>query len=792
MAKKSEKDGKKVRVPGRQRKNVSRKVSNGNSSFSAITLQWDGKSRGLNIANTNLRQAAVQWFYAVRNRLRWSGGAAAQSQERSAVELMNQLGIDDTLLADIARAGVVEVSMSWGKDEAENWPARLLPWEYLITAATRRYRPDRPLSVVRHLKVGHDEAPRRPIQSVLFVKSEPGLIRGQYSFDSEREICRTRLKAKRWIELDTPTAQELQNKILELKPDVIHLAGFDSHQALVLLGEKARLAPLTVTESVPEVASGRPQRDGFVLRADKEMDAGSDTRPDIEGLDFVSAERLSLILTGGEKHKPRLVSFNIRNSATRIAPQTVAHGALAAIGFQDLFDDSLAELFYSAFYQELTQSGWDLTKAFQTAWERIRLQPARVTMGSGVVLWSCSNLLSTAVATRAAPVVQRVLLAEDVASKDVRDWIKVETEATSDLNYSLLHNKRSLFRRFRILCPQREACILSGVRVRVTLSAGNEAAVFERLLDVTSPHTELTDISVPLTSAVTRSVHESLRTSILVEVSWGAHDVYRETHSARLMPVDQWRDSDEDRQWLPSFVFPRDREVTRLVDIAQRYVRVIRDDPIAGFEGYQSIDPKAADPYLHVDLQVRAIWSAILHELRLGYINPPPAYSATLDSQRLRTPSMIVQGHSGTCIDLALFFAACLELVDIYPVIFLLNDHAFPGYWRSNAAHDKFREARPTQVQEIIKATEKESTVSGAQRESWYLGKSTYSEIVQLVNAHQLVPLETVRLTENGGFAEGMEGGRENLRVKRDFAGMIDMVIAREENVTPLPILGAE
>ena len=52
-------------------------------------------------------------------------------------------------------------------------------------------------------------------------------------------------------------------------------------------------------------------------------------------------------------------------------------------------------------------------------------------------------------------------------------------------------------------------------------------------------------------------------------------------------------------------------------------------------------------------------------------------------SQRIRTPSEIVAGGFGTCIDLALLFASCLEAVEIYPVVFLLNDHAFPGYWRT-------------------------------------------------------------------------------------------------------------
>jgi hypothetical protein len=86
-----------------------------------------------------------------------------------------------------------------------------------------------------------------------------------------------------------------------------------------------------------------------------------------------------------------------------------------------------------------------------------------------------------------------------------------------------------------------------------------------------------------------------------------------------------------------------------------------------------------------VDLQVEAIWAALLHEWQLGYINPPPTYADTregvmpLDSQRLRTPSSVRRARMGTCIDLALLFAACLELVDIHPVIFLLDGHALPA-----------------------------------------------------------------------------------------------------------------
>jgi hypothetical protein len=377
-----------------------------------------------------------------------------------------------------------------------------------------------------------------------------------------------------------------------------------------------------------------------------------------------------------------------------------------------------------------------------------------------------------------------------VKAGDVEKWIAVDVDVVHDLNYSMLHNQRSLFKRFSLTCRNRESRTIRNVRVRASLFAGAETAVFDRTLDVRPPRLDLQDIRVPLTATITRSVHESVRTSLFVEATWGNHVLYRDTHAVRLIPVDQWRDSDEDRKWLPSFVFPRDLAVIRLVESAQRYVRVLRDDPSSGFDGYQSFDGAQLDGAQEIDLQVQAIWSAMVHELNLGYINPPPGYSNELDSQRLRTPSMVANAHSGTCIDLALFFAACLELIDIYPVIFLLDGHAFGGYWRWSGDHDDFRKARPERIHDVIQADSRTSTIFGAQREAWLLGKPTYGEIVQIVNAGKLVPVETVRLTENCGFAEAIAAGRDNLRDERDFAAMIDILLAREAQVTPLPILG--
>lgn len=265
--------------------------------------------------------------------------------------------------------------------------------------------------------------------------------------------------------------------------------------------------------------------------------------------------------------------------------------------------------------------------------------------------------------------------------------VRCEIEPFAELNYAVLHNAQPLFRRFVLSCDAPQWA--EPLDVEVAVHMGQEVARFQRRVQLRQVREKLTDkIHVPLTAEVARSVHEAINTSLNVCVRQGAEVLYHDSHRLRLLPVDQWRDNRRDGRWLPSFVLPRDPAVVDVVARAQRYNRVLRDDPTAGFEGYQCV-PETAGPgplgeaaLRGVDRQVEAIWATLLHDWNLGYINPPPSYSGELDSQRLRVPSRVKADCAGTCIDLALLFAACLELVDIYPVVFLLDGHALPGWPR--------------------------------------------------------------------------------------------------------------
>lgn len=762
--------------------------------FRSVTIRPGGAQRPGEEAIRALQSAAMQWSHIARNRRRWAGSPQlAADQGARAMQFLLDSGFGDRALSEMARARIVQVSVPFVVEE-RGWESRILPWEFILSSATRDLRGGgTPLTVLRQLK--REGSPLAPVsnapEKVLYVECRPGKLKGLYEFASERTLVNANLRAgpqrgevtpeRDGQMLENPSPAELEKAVRDYRPDIVHLAGFDTRQGYQLLGWENR--------------GGRESLlDGVLLRDDQSR----------SGVVAVDAEEIARILTLGDRkkpglgaHRPQLVCCSFWNSAARIAPMLVARGARAAIGFQDTFDDALGEFFFASFYRRYRASGWDLRDAFVSAWELLRQQPVGLE-GTGLVLWSEAPLTGAAEAaaeitarrkqlTEALALEATLVDPSGVSAPDVRKYVAVEVAAFSEMNYSLLHNRQPLFKVFKLLSVSSRRPI--DIDVTVELSAGEFSALCRRTLNLEEGEADLRALPVPLTAPLLRGVRESVFSILFVEVKWGPHTLYRDTMRVQLLPADQWRFDDSSRSfvWLPSFVFPRDRAVGTLMEKAQRYVRVLRDDPAAGFEGYQAIDDERDDRTEDIDLQVQAIWSAIVHEWQLVYTNPPPTYSRGIDSQRLRTPSTILRDRFGTCIDTSLLLCSCLELIDVYPVIFLLNDHAFPGYWRSDDAHASFNKMTTDWVDEMTQADLREAAGDGA-AQGWVLTKSGYDEILRQIDEGNLVPIESTMLTEGAGFWAAVEAARENFVPKKNFHSMLDIANARMLGVTPLPI----
>ncbi len=747
------------------------------------------------VGRKRLQRLARHWHYVMRSRERWISDAALRAViELRAATHLGEIGIPRQALENFAAQGVVQVSMAEQQPlapaasgpspmsaEDSGWESRLIPWEYLLTAATRKFR-NGPLVVVRCLWPGAGNAlPCRAIPGDkakgAFIESAPGRLHGLYNFDIEFRVLESHLRDQvAWKRVVNPSLGGIAQELSAQDPDIVHVTGVDAFQGTKLLDTGGNVAASSI-------------KDGMFLRDSDWNEV------------LVDAYPLTTALAAGSL-RPSMVSFNLYNSSARLAAFAVGAGAGAAIGFQDYIDDRVAEIFFANFYWKWRINGWNVLTAFRNAMSEIDQYRDKV-CGTGVVLWSAQSLLTGDQKN------DRVIAQTREVPAQITDWVEAEVAPYPKLNYSVLHNSyKPLFDRFSIY--KFEPHTLRDVEVNVELQVGGERFPYQRsfvmqhhVLDLSS------EVRVGLTSRLARSLRESVRTTLAVRVSHGNDVILATTYHVVLLPLDEWKDDNVNGIWLPSFVLPRDPAVLEVVICAQRYLMALRDDAGAGFDGYQGLYDRQADAYPGdapggefygedsepVDAQVRAIWYALLYDHNISYINPPPVF--TVSSQRLRTPTEVITGKRGTCIDLALLFAACLEFLDIKAVIFLLDGHAFPGYWSSERAREQVLiQPNPAPLSDASEdgetplpdaEEEQEETSTFAQTCSWEFEKSRYEEVIGAIRDGVLVPVETTFLTNRGSFSEAVRQGEQNLESMTEFNSMLDIALARLSDVTPLP-----
>jgi len=768
----------------------------------------------------NMVRLALRWDFLMRNRSRWieDEELRAKVAQRSRKHLL-AIDVNESFLAALARAGQVEVSHAVGPTEAQpagdkpaeqtppersgflpslfDWlldpfvdrTARRMPWESLLTMAARKYQNHERFVVYRRLLglPSHSEtaALEAPVKA-LFVESAPGKLLSIYNFDLEYLAVQTYLVGVELSRLRHPSLDELRAHVGKNKPSIIHLTGIDGYQGFQLLKELQDNGAASAAKAEIGQEPTRP-KEGVYFRDDS-------GQPKVESLEAVA----EALCAGG--HRPLLVTFNLWNSSAGLAAATVKMGAAAAIGFQDFIDDTVAEIFFAnLFFAWSRNPSTPLLEAFDHAVRELHAYTGKV-RGSGVTLWTREPLLDK---TPATPLHLPPLKLKKRANRGRGDGapdavLHFDVQPYPALNYSVLHNSpRQMFETFRIYKFSPDP--VKDIRVEVNLSMGAETFGFRGTFTMEHHILDLSErIAVGLTSSLTRSLRESVRTTVFVRVTVGPNDErFCDTFDVSLLAVDEWKDDQMSVIFLPSFVLPRDPLISSVIANAQRYLMALADDFSQGFDGYQSRDDHPEDPASALEVQARAIWYALQHDFALKYINPPPTFSDY--SQRLRTPSDILKGGRGTCIDLALVLAACFEYVGLRPVIFLMKGHAFVGYWTGEDRQDEFRTttnepllSEPddlTRLPSDQERLEAENPDSFVPRVVWVFDKFRRRQIVEAVERGDLVALEATYLTNGGGFSDACEVGVANLNNEREFESMIDITLAREESVTPLPLV---
>ena len=216
----------------------------------------------------------------------------------------------------------------------------------------------------------------------------------------------------------------------------------------------------------------------------------------------------------------------------------------------------------------------------------------------------------------------------------------------------------------------------------------------------------------------------------------------------RMLARNEWGGSGGIPDILAAFVEPNDPAIATLLRLTSDHLRIAGKPD--GLEGYQ------ATSKARIWEQVEALWRAV-GSLDIRYVNPAPSFEKV--GQKIRPPSQLLSEKLATCLDLAVLFAAAIEAIGIRPVIVLVRDHAFAGFWLTR--HD--------------------------------FGSSVADDAPSLRNRlalHDLILFETTLICgrERSGFKRACEAGGARVTADNDaaFEAIIDVQRARQRRIRPL------
>lgn len=181
---------------------------------------------------------------------------------------------------------------------------------------------------------------------------------------------------------------------------------------------------------------------------------------------------------------------------------------------------------------------------------------------------------------------------------------------------------------------------------------------------------ELPKIDLALSPTYLRDVTERVRGQLRFELFQDGQRIAEQVEPVEILARDEWSGLSSLPEILAAFVMPNHPAAESvLVDAAKVLDKWSRNPSLSG---YQSKDPQ------RVFVMAGAIYTAI-QNLGLTYINPPASFE--MEGQRIRLPDRILESRMGTCLDLAVLAAGCLEQAGLHPLLVLIEGHAFAGTW---------------------------------------------------------------------------------------------------------------
>ncbi|WP_229874374.1 DUF4011 domain-containing protein [Amycolatopsis deserti] len=216
---------------------------------------------------------------------------------------------------------------------------------------------------------------------------------------------------------------------------------------------------------------------------------------------------------------------------------------------------------------------------------------------------------------------------------------------------------------------------------------------------------------------------------------------------SRVLAHNEWFNAPALFESVAAFVQPNTGAVIEVLRSAARLLE--RDTGSGSLQGYQAGPRRAA--------QIGAAIYEALREQKIGYLGLPASFEET--GQKIRTTAAVLRDRLGNCIDLSVTYAACLEQAGLHPLIWIVEGHAFAGFFLHEDRLPETVSFEPAQM-------------------------------INLVESEKAVAVELTGVAPGGSslaFPAAVAAGRAHLRGPLTLHGMVDIHLAHRSGIRPLP-----
>lgn len=188
----------------------------------------------------------------------------------------------------------------------------------------------------------------------------------------------------------------------------------------------------------------------------------------------------------------------------------------------------------------------------------------------------------------------------------------------------------------------------------------------------------LSNVQVHLDDVFCRQeILDAKEATIQIEI-YDANDVGKtlayENKKVHLQPYLHWNRSEHEES-LIAFMQPNDPLVARVLNRAGELANE-ENGRMVGYQNWKNSSTRKQAEWIYRALQ----------EENIHYLCPPAGFEFGASGQKVRIPGMVLHENvkQGTCLDLAILYASCLEAASFNSMVFLICGHAFTGVWLDN------------------------------------------------------------------------------------------------------------